>query len=281
MYRLKIEPQLKRRLIIISLIIGYSYIHTFIIAIIYAESVDTIYYHFSSGLLFGILGSLTIYVVYNIDRLVDKIMLKTSKFAFFLNVVIIFFTSLLMFAIIAWLLNVILRGVWTLNFGFLKEQLIIVNYLSVLIMSYYTISYFSKSAELRNKKLKAEALEMSIALNKYPSRIPSLSNKKTVLIAVHTIFYFKIEDGIIFAYTSENKKHPLTTPTLNEVESKLNPASFFRINRSEIIHIDKISSFEPYFKDRLAIKFNNSSTVLYTSNKRASQFREWLTSAAR
>jgi len=186
-----------------------------------------------------------------------------------------------MFAVIAWLLNVILRGLWVLDFQYFKEQLIVINYLFILILSYYTISYFSKSSELRNKKLKAENLEMSIALNKYVTRIPSLSNKKTILIPVNSVLFFNIEDGVVFANTIENKKHPLVTTTLNELESKLNPAIFFRINRSEIIHIDKISSYEPYFKDRLAIKLSNSQTTLYTSNKRSSSFREWLTSASK
>lgn len=276
-----IKPNLKRRLIIITMIIVYSYIYTYMVALILAQSLETIYYHFSTGLLIGILGCLTIFIVHNIDELIDKIMVKSSKFVFVINFLISLSTCVLMFAIIGWLLNVILRDLWTLNFGYFKEQLIVINYLFIIILSYYAISYFSKSSELRNKKLKAENLEMSIALNKYITRIPSLSNKKTVLIPVNNVLFFKIEHGVIFANTKAHKKQPLTTTTLNELESKLNPTAFFRINRSEIVHIDKINSYEPYFKDRLAIKLVDSHTTLYTSNKKSSSFREWLTSASK
>jgi len=281
MSKINIRPHLKRRLIIVTMIIVYSYIYSYMIALLLAETPETIYFHFSSGLVISIFGCLAIFIVHNIDQQIDKIMAKSSKFVFLINFLISFFTSVVIFAVITWLLNVILRDLWVLDFQYFKEQLIVINYLFILLLSYYTISYFSKSSELRNKKLKAENLEMSIALNKYVTRIPSLSNKKTVLIPVNSVLFFNIEDGVVFANTSENKMHPLTTTTLNDLESTLNPAVFFRINRSEIVHIDKISSYEPYFKDRLAIKLSNSQTTLYTSNKRSSSFREWLTSASK
>lgn len=271
-----IKSKLKKRLLIISLIIGYSLIYTFMIALMLAQSLDTIYYHFSSGILIGILGCLTLYLVSSIDRLIDRLIVKTSKYVFILSFFISFFASIFMFALIGWVLNVILRDIWIIDFAYVREQLVIINYLAILILSYYTISYFSKSTELHNKKLRAENNEMSKALHKYASRVSSISNKKTILIDVDNINYFQIEGGVVFAYTDDNKKHPITTTTLNELESKLNPAIFFRINRSEIIHIDKIKYFEPYFKDRLAIKFNNSTDTLYTSNKKAALFREWL-----
>lgn len=251
------------------------------VTLLLAQSFDTISYHYSSGLLLGILGWVTIYIVHNIDRLIEKIMVKSSRSVFFINVLISFSVTALMFAIVTWLLNVILRGIWTLNFAYFRDQLILINYLSILLLAYYTISYFSKSLELHNKKLKTENLEMSAALNKYISRIPSLSNKKTVLIPVQNIMFFKIEDGVVFSYTIEDKKYPLTITTLSELESKLNPSVFFRINRSEIVHVDKVSSYEPYFKDRLAIKFKNNKTTLYTSNNRSAPFRAWLTNTVK
>ena len=117
---------------------------------------------------------------------------------------------------------------------------------------------------------------MSLALNKYLKRIPSLINKETTLISIDDVVYFKIENGIVFAHLIDGKQKPLSITTLNELESKLNPAVFFRINRSEILHFDKIVSFEPYFKDRLAIKLLESKTILYTSNAKSTLFRKWL-----
>lgn len=272
----EIKSKLNKRLLIIILIIGYSFLYTFMLAFLVAPSLDNLYYHYSTGWLIGILGCLTVYLVSGIDQLINKIVVKTSNYIFILSFFISFFVSIFMFALIGWLLNVILRDIWIIDFAYAKEQLMIMNYLAILILSYYTITYFSKSMELRNKKLSAENKEMSKALHKYASRVSSISNKKTILIDVDQVIYFQIEDGVVFAHTDDHKKYPITTTTLSELESKLNPAIFFRINRSEIIHIDKINYFEPYFKDRLAIKLNNSTTTLYTSNKKAAQFREWL-----
>lgn len=151
-----------------------------------------------------------------------------------------------------------------------------INYLLILVLAYQAIAYFTRTISRKNKALKTENLELNLALNKYLKRIPSVLNKKTSLISVDEIFYFKIEDGVLFAFLSEGKKKPLIIATLNALAPKLNPTTFFRINRSEIVNIDKIAFFEPYFKDRLAIRLSDNKTILYTSNNKSASFKKWL-----
>lgn len=247
------------------------------IAVLLAPTINAVYFHFSTGISLSITGCIALYIVHQVNTLINKIMVRVSKAIFFINILLSFLITSLLFAFITWLLNVFLRSNWTLDFLYLKDQIVIINFLILVILAYYTIAYYTKSVAIKNKKLKADNLELSLALNKYLTRIPSLSNKKTVLIPVSDILYFQIEEGIIFAYTNPNKKLALTITTLNELEASLNPIGFFRINRSEIVNIDKVSSFEPYFKDRLAIKLSNNETTLYTSNTKSAPFREWLT----
>ena len=54
------------------------------------------------------------------------------------------------------------------------------------------------------------------------------------------------------AIDSAGKKHALNY-TLSDVEGKIDPSKFFRINRSEIINLDFLEKVEPYFKNKLAI----------------------------
>jgi DNA-binding LytR/AlgR family response regulator len=95
----------------------------------------------------------------------------------------------------------------TVSFSFIKEQIIIINYLLILILAYHTIAYFTRAITKKNEELEAENLEMNLALHNYLQRIPSVLNKTTSLIPVDEILYFRIEDGILFAYLSANKKN--------------------------------------------------------------------------
>ena len=77
------------------------------------------------------------------------------------------------------------------------------------------------------------------------------------------------------AIDSSGKKHALNF-TLTEVEEKIDPAQFYRINRSQIINIDFLEKVEPYFKNRLALKMEYSSETIYTSGTKTPGFRKWL-----
>lgn len=246
------------------------------IAVLFAQDYNAINYYFDAGFSLSFLGCLILFIVYKIDTFINRAIYRFSKSMFTISFFVSFFTSLLLFFFVSWLLNGFLRDEWSLGFTFLKQQIIFINFLLLLILSYHTIAYFTRTTAIKNKKLTADNAEMSLALHKYLTRVPSLSSKKTELIPIAQILFFKIEEGVVFAYTNDGKKKPLTITTLNLLESKLNRAKFFRINRSEIVNIDKIESFEPYFKDRLAIKISNNSTTLYTSNTKSASFREWL-----
>ncbi|MFY0629457.1 MAG: LytTR family transcriptional regulator DNA-binding domain-containing protein [Flavobacteriaceae bacterium] len=246
------------------------------IAVLSAHDSSSINYHLDGAIFISLFGYFCIFIVYKIDKIINQLNIKYSNSIFFINFSLSFLISSSIIIFISWIFNGFVRDEWALQFVFVKQQMILLNFLLIIILSYLTISYFTRSVSIRNKKLKADNLEMSLALHKYLTRIPSLSNKKTTLIPVNKVSYFKIDEGVLFAYTSKDEKHPLTITTLNVLESKLNPTNFFRINRSEIININKVESYEPYLKDRLAIKLSHRSITLYTSNAKSASFREWV-----
>lgn len=78
-----------------------------------------------------------------------------------------------------------------------------------------------------------------------------------------------------FAYDEQGKKYPLNE-TLNHLEKALDPLTFFRFNRSEIVNIHFIEKLEPYFNDRLAIKLRRLNVTLISSINRTPELRRWI-----
>lgn len=68
-----------------------------------------------------------------------------------------------------------------------------------------------------------------------------------------------------------------TSKSLNEIEAKLHPQDFFRVNRNCIISYFSIERIEPYFGNRLII-FRNCEVhpKVIVSRPRVQAFKVWL-----
>lgn len=95
------------------------------------------------------------------------------------------------------------------------------------------------------------------------------------LIDANDIGCFEANGDFCLAIDSMGKKHALNY-TLSDIEKKIDPAKFFRINRSEIINLNYLEKVEPYFKNKLAIKMSYSKDIIYTSSTKTPTFRKWL-----
>jgi len=97
------------------------------------------------------------------------------------------------------------------------------------------------------------------------------------ILNVEDIASFEANGDFCVAYDGDNKKHVINY-SLGEIEGKVDPKQFFRINRSELINIDFVEKIEPHFKNRLIIKLHKRAEVLYTSSTKTPAFRTWLDS---
>lgn len=97
------------------------------------------------------------------------------------------------------------------------------------------------------------------------------------ILNVEDIVRFEASGDFSIAYDLEKNKHVINY-SLGDIESKIDPQQFFRINRSEIINIDFIEKIEPHFKNRLAIRIQNNDEPVYTSSTKTPSFRTWLDS---
>lgn len=120
--------------------------------------------------------------------------------------------------------------------------------------------------------------ELSQALRQprtYKQRFTVRLRNSLHLLAVDDVTHLRAEEGVVFAIDKQGARYPLAG-TLTELEKQLDPARFFRLNRSEVVSLAYIEKAEPYGKDRLAIKLKTSPDFLLTSAAHTAGFRKWL-----
>ena len=81
---------------------------------------------------------------------------------------------------------------------------------------------------------------------------------------------------MVFLTASGKKSYPVNF-SLDQLEVKLDPRQFFRINRKLIVNINFIGRIHPYFKGRMKLELDPPfDGPVIVSSKRANGFRKWL-----
>lgn len=109
----------------------------------------------------------------------------------------------------------------------------------------------------------------------YRQRFTVKMRQGIYLLNVEDIAYLQAQQGILMAFDQKGQRFPLNGQ-LAEMELQLDPKLFFRINRSEIIHVRYIDHLESYFNDRLAVRMKNKAEPLIASTGRTPDLRKWL-----
>jgi len=143
------------------------------------------------------------------------------------------------------------------------------------IEKYETMFAASKEPALSPDLLLEFKALVSAKQQKYSTRFIVKKKEGIKLLNVTDIVSFEASGDFSFAYDNLSKKHIINS-SIGEIESKLNPTSFFRINRSEIVNIDYITQIESHFKNRLIIKLKHREETLNTSSSKTPEFRVWL-----
>jgi two-component system LytT family response regulator len=71
-----------------------------------------------------------------------------------------------------------------------------------------------------------------------------------------------------------NEEKAMIKRSLNLLQEKLDPAIFFRINRSQIINTHYIKEIHPYFNNKLQIVLT-SGEKLEVSSRQSAKFKNW------
>ena len=113
-------------------------------------------------------------------------------------------------------------------------------------------------------------------LRRYKSRFFLKKGQVVDILKTEDVVCIRATSGVLSAYDNHGKHHLLTGNSMTELEAQLDPSRFFRVNRSEIVNINYVLSFESYAKETLAVNLQHMSEPLITSKTRTSDFRKWL-----
>lgn len=110
----------------------------------------------------------------------------------------------------------------------------------------------------------------------YKSRFLVRSGHKMLTILTSEIYYFTSSQKINYLVTDTNQKY-LSEHTLDDLETRIDPKRFFRINRQFLVAQPAIKAIYPWFKGRLKIELRVSTDdEMLVSRERVTAFKSWL-----
>lgn len=111
-----------------------------------------------------------------------------------------------------------------------------------------------------------------------PFRDRFLINKGDAMIPVKAseVACFFAQDKVVVMITNDNKQF-IIPQTLDELEAKLDPRLFFRVNRQFIVAADAIRKVHNYFNFKLKLEIRpDPGTEIIVSRARTAEFKLWL-----
>lgn len=109
----------------------------------------------------------------------------------------------------------------------------------------------------------------------YKNRFVVKSGAHLHSVPVEDILYFYHEDKIVWLKRNDFKKFAVDF-TLEQLDSMLDPALFFRLNRQIITSFQAIKEVTTYSNSRLKIKLLDSKEPTIVSRERVNDFKSWL-----
>jgi len=109
----------------------------------------------------------------------------------------------------------------------------------------------------------------------YKQRLVSKSRQGLYLLDVGELQYFQLRNGVTHALDAQGRAFILNE-TLTQLEAQLDPACFFRLNRTEMVQLSAIERLEPYFNDTLVVHLRGQPATLTSSSHRTPELRRWL-----
>ena len=134
-----------------------------------------------------------------------------------------------------------------------------------------------KNSQIRST-IELDILKSLLNPNKsaYKSRFLVRYGEKIQSISVREISYFSSEERITFLQTFEGKRFVLEG-TLEQTETQVNPANFFRLNRKYLSSLDAIDGVFSYSNSRLKVTLKNCNDPdILISREKVGDFKNWL-----
>jgi two-component system, LytTR family, response regulator LytT len=113
-------------------------------------------------------------------------------------------------------------------------------------------------------------------IQQYKKRFVGKVGQKLFFIDAADVAYFVADKKMVTLHTTDGH-HYLIDYTLEDLEKTLDPAQFFRINRSIIVKARAIDQVRPYINSRLKIVFKagQQTEEAIVSRERVNDFKNW------
>ncbi|MCA0931494.1 LytTR family DNA-binding domain-containing protein [Lutimonas saemankumensis] len=121
------------------------------------------------------------------------------------------------------------------------------------------------------KKLLVNPLE-----REYKSRFTIKVGQHLRVVDTSDIECFYSDQKATYCHTNQGKNY-LMDFSLEQIDDKLDPSKFYRVNRKFLIHMEAISDIISYTNSRLQIKLNHfNEQEIVVSRERVKDFKNWL-----
>lgn len=120
-----------------------------------------------------------------------------------------------------------------------------------------------------------EQLSTHLAARTYKDRFMVKMGTKIQVLKAHKIAYCHADGRTLYVHTEEGKKYILDY-SLTEIADQLNPAQFYRVNRSYIINLSAIDSVSMFSNSRLKINTIPACREdIIVSRDKVGDFKNW------
>ncbi len=107
-------------------------------------------------------------------------------------------------------------------------------------------------------------------------RIVVQKGREYVPLEVSEIAYCYTESRIVSVITQRSERF-FTEKNIADLETDLDPKTFFRLNRKYLCHVQAIQSFKPESKGKIVVELApKPDEIVLVSQERASVFRAWM-----
>lgn len=155
------------------------------------------------------------------------------------------------------------------------------------VFQYQAIDYLLKPfsyARFAEAMLNFTQMQRKLQVQIPKSNTPASFKKRFLLrkgqslaiLPVADILLIRAVNGVLLATDTQQQVHILSETNVSDVEAQLDPAEFFRINRSDLLHINSIIRVEPFNKETVAVSVSCDKSAIISSKTRTAAFRKWL-----
>ncbi|MCD0487586.1 LytTR family DNA-binding domain-containing protein [Pedobacter sp. MC2016-14] len=110
----------------------------------------------------------------------------------------------------------------------------------------------------------------------YKQNILVYHSEKIIPVRVLDLQFIYASNGLVYIYTSNDKSYPVPY-TIEQLETMLNPAQFFRANRKFMVNRDFIKNIEHYFNRKLfIITKSEAPEKIIISKIKVQPFLKWI-----